>query len=72
MNKGFAETFCLRVNGLQEYCRKAKAVVGSALPYWDPESNNYLQSSNQIKIFRETNARQPSNLTQKCERTCFT
>ena len=42
MNKGFAETFCRRVNGLQEYCRKAKAVVGSALPYWDPESNNFI------------------------------
>ena len=42
MSKGFAETICRRVNGLQEFCRRAKTTVGSALPYWDPESNNFI------------------------------
>ena len=42
MNKTFAGTICRRVNGLQEYCRKTKAIVGSALLYWDPESNNFI------------------------------
>ena len=44
MSKEFAETICRRVNGLQEYCRKTKATVGSALPYWDPQSNNFIKS----------------------------
>ena len=42
MSKGFAETICRKVNGLHEYCRKTKAIVGSVLPYWDPESNNCI------------------------------
>ena len=42
ISKGFAETFCRRVNGLQEYCRKTKAIVGSFLAYWDLESNNFI------------------------------
>ena len=44
MSKGFAEIICCRVNGLQDYCRKSKAIVGSALPYWDPESNNLIDN----------------------------
>ena len=42
MSGGFAGTICRRMNGLQEYCQKAKATVGSALPHWDPERNNFL------------------------------
>ena len=42
MSKRFAETSCRKVNGIQEYCQKAKAIVGSAVPYWDPESNNFF------------------------------
>ena len=42
MSKGFAETICPRVNGLQEFCRRAKSTVGSALLSWDPESNNFI------------------------------
>ena len=42
MSEGFAETICRKVNGLHEYCRRAKATVGSALPYWNPESNNFI------------------------------
>ena len=42
MSKGFAETICRRVIVLQEYYRRAKTTIGSALPYWDPESNNFI------------------------------
>ena len=42
MSKGFAETICRRVDGLQHYCQKNKATVSSALPYWDPKSNNFV------------------------------
>ena len=42
MSKGFAETTCRRVNGLQDLCRRYKTTVGSAVPYWDPESNNFI------------------------------
>ena len=42
MSKGFAETICRRVDGLQQYCQKNKATVGSTLLYWDPESNNFI------------------------------
>ena len=42
MSKGFAETNCRRVRGFQEYCRKTKPTVGSIIPYWDPESNNFI------------------------------
>ena len=42
MSKRFAETNCRRVNGRQDFCRRAKTTVGSALPYWDPESNNFI------------------------------
>ena len=42
LSKGFAETICRRVDGLQQYCQKNKTTVGSALPYWDPECNNFI------------------------------
>ena len=42
MSKAFAETICSRMNGLQKHCRKAKPIVGSALLYWDPESDNFI------------------------------
>ena len=42
MSKEFAETNCHTVNGLEEYCRKNKATVGSTPSYWHPESNNFL------------------------------
>ena len=32
MSEDYAETNCRTVNGLQERCRKTKAIVGSALP----------------------------------------
>ena len=41
MSKGFARKFCRKVNGLQEYCRRAKTIIGSALPFWYSESNNF-------------------------------
>ena len=42
MSKGFAEKICRKVNGLQEYCRKTEPYVGSIIPYWDPEINNFI------------------------------
>ena len=42
MSKGFAETICRKVNGLREYCRKTKSTVGSVIPDWDRESNNFI------------------------------
>ena len=42
MSKGFAETICRKVNGLQEYYRKTKPTVSSIIPYWDAESNNFI------------------------------
>ena len=42
MSKRFAETICRRVNGLQEFWLKTKPTVGSIIPYWDPESNNFI------------------------------
>ena len=33
MKNRFAETICGRVNGDQDNCRGAKAIIGSALPY---------------------------------------
>ena len=42
LNTGFAETICSKVTGLQDYCQKAKALVCSALPYWSPETNNFI------------------------------
>ena len=42
MGKGIAYKICRRVNGLQEYCQKSKTTLGSTLPYWDPESNNFI------------------------------
>ena len=42
MSKGFAETICRRVNGPQEYRRKTKPTVGAIIPYWAPESNNFI------------------------------
>ena len=42
MSKRFAETFCRRVDGLREYCQRAKTTRGSALRYWDRESNNFI------------------------------
>ena len=44
MSKGFAETICRRVDRFKEYCRKPKAIVGSALPCWDPVSNNFIHN----------------------------
>ena len=41
-SKGFAETICRKVNGLQEYCHKIKPTVDSIIPYWDRESNNFI------------------------------
>ena len=41
-SKGFGGTNCRRVKGIHEYCQKAKTVVGSALPYWDPESSIFI------------------------------
>ena len=73
MSKGFAEKVCRRLNGYQEYSRKVKIVVASGLPYWDPESINFFYNLvKKSQLLRETNARQPSNLTQKYERTFFT
>ena len=70
--KGFAEKVCRRLNGFQEYCRKVKAVVASGLPQWDPDSINFFYNLvNKSQFLQETNARQPSNLTQKYERTFF-
>ena len=42
MSKGFAEAICSRVHGLREYCRKTKPIVGSIIPFWDPESNIFI------------------------------
>ena len=42
MSKGFAKTYCRRVHGLQDYCQKTKLIVGSFIPYWDPESNKFI------------------------------
>ena len=54
MIRGFAGKVCCGVSGHQEYCRKAKATVGSALPYWDPESNNFIYNLvTKSKLFEE-------------------
>ena len=42
MSRKFDEKVYGMVNERQEYCRKKRAIVGSALPYWDPESNNFI------------------------------
>ena len=52
-SKGFAETICRRVNGLQEYCRKAKAILGSALTYCDPEPNSFIYNLLRKSKFHE-------------------
>ena len=44
MSEGFAETICRRVNGLKEYYRGAKTTIVSALLYWDPKSNNFINN----------------------------
>ena len=55
MSERFAETNRRRVNGLLEYCQKTKAIVGSALPYWDPESNNFIYNLvTKSKFFENT------------------
>ena len=73
MSEGFAEKTCRGANGLREFCRKAKATVASALPYWDPESNNFIYNLvTKPNFFRKTNIRHPSDLTRKYEKTCFT
>ena len=41
-NTAIAHCICRRVNGLQDYCRRAKPTIGSAPPYWHPESNNFI------------------------------
>ena len=42
MSARFALTMCRQGSGLQEYCQRAKRIVGAALRYWDPESNNFM------------------------------
>ena len=53
MSKGFAKTICRRVNGHQEHCEKTKPIVGSALPYWYPESNNFIYNLVTKSVFSE-------------------
>ena len=54
VSKRFVKTICRGVNGLQEYCRKAKAVIRTALPYWDPKSNNFIYNLvTKLKIFEK-------------------
>ena len=42
MSKGFAETISNHINGLQEYCYKSKAFVGSVIPFWDNDTNRFV------------------------------
>ena len=42
MSKRFAETICRNLHGFEEYCQKTKPIVGSIIPYWDPESNIFI------------------------------
>ena len=42
MSKGFAETIRNHINGLQEYCYKSKAFVGSVIPFWDNDANRFI------------------------------
>ena len=42
MNEGFAETISNHISGLQEYCYKSKAFVGSVIPFWDNDSNRFI------------------------------
>ena len=42
MSKGFAETISNHINGLQEYCYKSKAFVGSVIPFWDTDANRFI------------------------------
>ena len=42
MSKGFAETIRNHINGLQEYCYKSKAFVGSVIPFWDNDANKFI------------------------------
>ena len=54
MTTGFAEKICRRVDGLQQYCQKNKATVGSALTYWDPECNNFIYNLvTKSKLFKK-------------------
>ena len=42
MSKGFAETISNHISGLQEYCYKSKAFVGSVIPFWDNDANRFI------------------------------
>ena len=42
MSEGFAETITNDNNGLQGYCYKSKAFVGSVIPFWDNNSNRFI------------------------------
>ena len=42
MTKGFAETISNHISGLQEYCYKSKAFVGSVIPFWDNDANRFI------------------------------
>ena len=42
MRKGFAETISNHISGLQEYCYKSKAFVGSVIPFWDNDANRFI------------------------------
>ena len=69
MSKGFAETICHRVIGLQEVCRKVKATIDSALLYWDPESNNFTYSLvTKSKFFETPTLKNLRNLLENLRR----
>ena len=60
MSKRFAEKANHRVNGLREHCQNAKHIAGSALPYWDPESNSFIYNLvTKSKFFKKST---PDNL----------
>ena len=45
MSKGFAETnHSNHINGLQEYCYKSKAFVGSVIPFWDNNATRFINN----------------------------
>ena len=50
MSKGFAETITNHINGLQEYCYKSKAFVGSVIPFWDNDSTRFIKSCYEKQI----------------------
>ena len=42
ISKGFAQTITNHINGLQDYCYKSKAFVGSVIPFCDNDSNRFI------------------------------